>query len=146
MRSVTGLQFALATAIAIGGIWAAKADGEAPTHYKPSEVVANEDTLNGKHVIVEGLLQNKGRNLFIDRRLVLIDASGDSKASLPVKEWLPFEVPPNSSGQDQRPAILSDYLGKKVVLEGTIKDDVLRGFGQVKYLQVESARIVEEQK
>ena len=44
------------------------------------------------------------------------------------------------------PPVLSDYLGRKVILRGTIKDDELRGFGKIKYLDVESASIVDEQR
>jgi hypothetical protein len=148
MRSASvpgfALAFVIVVAIAIGGVWATKGSAQPLPPYTPSAVVADEDRLNGQHVAVEGLLQNKGKNYFTDRRLVITDASGESKASLPVKEWLPIEAPPNPSGQTSSPPLLSDYLGKKVVLQGFLKEDDLRGFGTVKFLEVESARIVGE--
>jgi hypothetical protein len=143
MRSNIALRFALASAVVAGGIWTTAGYGQAT--YTPSAVVDSDGALNGKYVAVVGLLQNRGKNYFTDRRLVVTDTTGSAKASLPVKAWVPAEAPPGPSGLTASPPLLSDYVGKKVILEGTIKENSLRGFGMVKYLDVESARVVDEQ-
>src|SRR5260370_161376 len=111
--------------------------------YTPSAVLANEEKLNGKQVTVEGTLENHGKNYFTDRRLVVTDGTSSGSA-LPVRLALPSNVPPAPPGQQASPATLSQYLGQKVILRGTLREDALRGFGKVKFLDVDSVRAIEK--
>jgi hypothetical protein len=87
-------------------------------------------------VTVAGLLSNAGGNYFTDLRLVLSD--GGSSAA--VRPWLPLEVPPRRPGAGtSRPAVLSDYLGKKVRITGCLRKE---GTGYV--LEVQQADIIAE--
>ena len=109
----------------------------------PSVVLANGEKLTGQKVTVEGTLLNQGTNYFTDRRLVVTDAGGQSRMALPVKAWVASEIPSPPAGQGTSPPVLSQYIGRKVILEGIIKEDNLRGFGKVKYLDVVSGRVVD---
>jgi len=109
----------------------------------PSQVLANPDAYADKRITVEGLLVNEGSNFFTDLRVVLKDASDAQSGAIHVRPWLPLELPPGPPGAAPGRETLAAYLGKRVILQGTYRDDVVRGVGQTKVLVVESARRVE---
>lgn len=90
----------------------------------PSEakVVAQRDS--SKVVSIKGQLQNAGTNYFTDSRLVLKNGSGE----IDVEAWLPMTVedPMDSAGVD-KPKVISDYLGKNVVLTGMVTKQSVKG-------------------
>ncbi|MFN7925399.1 MAG: hypothetical protein U0Q16_35195 [Bryobacteraceae bacterium] len=90
---------------------------------------------------MQGTLVNEGKNYFTDRRVVLQEKSGEK---IHVRPWLPLSVPPMPPGSKEAPrATLSDYLGKRVELEGTIEKGSVRGVGETHMLVVRKARILE---
>ena len=104
------------------------------------EVARAQAGFTGARIEVIGLLANTGANYFTDLRLALDDATGNS---IGVQCWLPLEVPPPriNAGARPRPAVVSDYLGKRVRLRGTWQKNEA-GY----LLQVEEATIIEEGK
>jgi len=108
----------------------------------PSSALSKSDRLKGEQITVKGRLINQGKNFFTDRRLVLTDPANRSDV-LPVKPWVLIETPPLPGPSGSPPQALSDYLGKTVILKGSVREDHLRGFGKVKYLEVQSARLAE---
>jgi hypothetical protein len=86
---------------------------------------------------VTGLLVNKGKNYFTDLRVYLRDGDREIR----VRPWLPFEVPPAPPGREAtRPMVQSDFLGRKVTIEGSLREhkaDIFSGTGY--YLEVRSA-------
>lgn len=70
-----------------------------------------------KSVEITGYLRNAGVNYFTDIRLVLEDGLGNAVS---VRPWLPLEVPPPRPGVEKRPRpkMMSDYLGKKLIIKG----------------------------
>ncbi len=88
-------------------------------------------------VTVSGRLGNAGGNYFTDLRLELADSTG---AAVAVKPWLPLELPPPRPGAPrQRPAVLSDYLGKRVTIRACLRRDT-----EPSYLEVQSIEIITE--
>lgn len=85
---------------------------------------------------VAGTLANLGTNYFTDQRIVLRDADG---RTIPVRPWLPMEMPKGPPGAPKRGEVLSDYLGKSVVLEATLVRGDMPRLGVVDYLKVERA-------
>jgi len=70
-----------------------------------------------KSVEITGYLRNAGVNYFTDIRLVLEDGSGNA---ISVRPWVPLGVPPPRPGVEKRPRpkVMSDYLGKKLLIKG----------------------------
>lgn len=85
---------------------------------------------------LEGKLQNAGTNYFTDRRIVL----KDSKGEIDVQAWLPLTAAEPSSGSD-KPEVLSDYLGKHVVLTGMVSKQPIKGVGVTEVFVVENANV-----
>jgi hypothetical protein len=108
----------------------------------PSELLANEAGLSNKPVTVEGVLSNQGTNYFTDLQVVLKDGRGPGQGVI-VQPWLPIELPPSPAGAKSSRPTLSDYLGKRVVLDGVLTDGFVNGVGTTKVLRVDGVRIVE---
>ena len=102
-------------------------------------VAQNPAAWLGKDAALTGTLENQGVNYFTDMRLVLRDDQGHSIA---VKPWLPVSVPPAPQG-GTRPRTLSQFLGKKVDLQATVRHGELRHAGTTYYLEVKQARTLE---
>ncbi|MDP2806531.1 MAG: hypothetical protein Q8O74_00140 [bacterium] len=87
-----------------------------PLRLKLSQLSANQEKYADKLIEVKGELNNAGVNYFTDLRVTLGDGQGNS---IRVQPWLPISVPPpRPGGPRNRPALLSDYLGKKLRLSG----------------------------
>lgn len=70
-------------------------------------------------VELQGTLHNRGTDYFRDLRPMLLSQEG---AEIAVTPWLPLEVPvPRPGSNPPRPALMSDFLGRDVVLEGTLQ-------------------------
>jgi len=96
----------------------------------------------GKTYRISGSLKNKGRNYFTDLRLVLEDAECNF---VYVRPWLPLEYPPPPPGRpDLKKAGLSFYLEKEVELTATVERGSLKVVGEVTYLSVKSAKILDK--
>jgi hypothetical protein len=90
----------------------------------------------GRTVTVTGRLDNAGSSYFTDLRLVLTDGG----SSVPVRPWLPLEAPPSRpGGGGHRPAVLSDYLGKRLRITGCLRPE-----GPAHLLEVQQADIIME--
>ena len=122
---------------------AQSANSDSSEKFRPSQVATNKGVLTGKEIRVEGVLLNEGTNYFTDRRLTVKDSAAAPEPGLPVKLQLPTEVPPGPSGEQTSPPVLSQYLGKKVVLDGILKEDFIRGFGRTTVLEVQRLRPVD---
>ena len=107
-----------------------------PFKLKLSQLSANQEKYADKLVQVKGELSNSGTNYFTDLKVTLSDGQGNS---IRVQPWLPISVPPpRPGGPRNRPALISDYLGKTLRLLGKwVKQD--EGF----ILQVEKAEPAE---
>ena len=93
--------------------------------------------LQGQNISVIGRLRNAGGNYFTGLRLELADNAG---AAVAVRPWLPLEVPPARPGAaGNRPAVLSDYLGKNVRITGCWGKE-----GSHYELEVQQAEIITE--
>src|SRR5262245_44530243 len=101
------------------------AEAGAEERLTPSQLLANRDAYADKRIAVEGLLVNEGTNFFTDLRLVLKDANGAQSGAIHVRPWLPFELPPGPPGAAAGRETLAAYLGKRVILQGTYRDDVV---------------------
>jgi hypothetical protein len=87
-----------------------------PIKLSLSQLTGNQEKYADKLIAVKGELINSGTNYFTDLNITLGDGKGNS---IRVQPWLPLEVPPaRPGGYKNRPALLSDYLGKKVRLSG----------------------------
>jgi hypothetical protein len=96
----------------------------------PSEVLQNKEKLLNNEV---GVLENAGTNFFTDARLVIRQPG--SNDSLIVKLRVPLETIRPSSGQPTPPTTKSDLLGKKVKLQGILKEEDVRGVGRATVLE-----------
>jgi hypothetical protein len=145
MSFSTGIRIAclLALAVGVSVVRAEEPESKEAQRFVPSEVMAKGDRLAEKRVTVEGVLVNEGTNYFTDRRLVLKDTSDTTDGGLPVKPWVQMEATRGQEGQQMPGPVLSDYLGKKVVLQGVLKEVSLKGLGKTKILEVESAKILD---
>jgi len=96
----------------------------------------------GRRIEVRGVLQNLGTNYFTDLKLVLMNKEGQS---IPVSAWLPLSVPPPRPGSDpkNRPALISDPLGREVKLFG-VWEKQEAGDGGKYFLRVEKHEIIME--
>lgn len=87
-----------------------------PLKIKLSQVSAHQEKYAGKLIEVKGELNNAGTNYFNDLKITLSDGQGNS---IRVQPWLPLSVPPpRPGGPRNRPALMSDFLGKKLRLSG----------------------------
>jgi len=87
-----------------------------PYRLSLSELTRDQGKYGGKLVQVKGVLSNSGINYFTDLKITLNDGQGNS---IRVQPWLPLSVPPpRPGGPRDRPALLSDYLGKTIRLVG----------------------------
>jgi hypothetical protein len=108
----------------------------------PTELLAKQSELTDKPVTVEGTLSNSGSNFFTDLRVILKD-SKDSAEGVLVQPWLPVETPSKPDSTGRSAAVLSDYFGKKVIINGVLTDGVVKKVGATKLLRVDSVRIVD---
>ncbi len=92
-----------------------------------------------KSVRLKGRLENEGKNLFTDVRIVLKDGEGNF---LHVRPWAPISLPPPPGRSGQRPPVISDFLGKEVELEAVVRRGTIRKAGEVYLLEVKSAKVV----
>lgn len=106
----------------------------ASSPFTPSEALTNSKAVSGEEIKVEGTLENAGTNYFTDRRLVLKDLHGSGEIN--VKAWLPISAPSN---QGKRREVISDYLGRPVVLTGMVKTQPVKGVGVTRVLVVKDA-------
>lgn len=91
---------------------------------------------------VRGKLRNKGKNYFTDLQLVLEDEKCNF---IYVRPWIPLEFPPPPPGRSEKKQVaLSQYLGKQVELTTTIEKGRLKIVGEVYFLNVKSAKILNE--
>jgi len=115
-----------------------------PVQATLKELAAQPERYLKATVQVTGILENQGKNFFTDLRLVLKDGEG---RLFPVRPWLPLSLPPRPpapqapSGPARQPAVLSDFLGKRVELTGIVEKGALRHAGEVYYLTVQEARL-----
>ena len=87
-----------------------------PVKLKLSQLSASQDKYADKLILVKGELNNSGTNYFTDLKITLSDGQGNS---IRVQPWLPTSVPPpRPGGPRNRPALISDFLGKKLRLSG----------------------------
>ena len=107
-----------------------------PFKLELSQLSANREKYADKLILVKGELNNSGTNYFTDLKITLSDGQGNS---IRVQPWLPTSVPPpRPGGPKNRPALISDFLGKKLRLLGKwVKQD------EEFVLQVEKAETAE---
>ena len=98
----------------------------------------------GKTYRIIGKLRNKGRNYFTDLRVVLEDEKCES-VYVYVRPWLPLEFPPPPPGHPElkKPG-LSQFLDKQVELTATVERGTLKTVGEVYYLSVKAAKILDK--
>lgn len=113
--------------------------GPDPAGVTVQSVMDHPEAYLDQVVSVRGTLANEGKNYFTDFRLVL---KGEGGRSIPVKPWLPAEVPP-AMKPGPRPATLSQYLDKTVELTATVRHGELSRLGVVYFLEVKSARVLD---
>ncbi len=91
-----------------------------------------------------GKLRNRGRNYFTDLQVVLEDEKCDS-IYVYVRPWLPLEFPPPPPGRPElkKPG-LSQFLDKRVELTATVERGSLKTVGEVYYLSVKAAKILDK--
>ena len=106
-----------------------------------STVASNPERFVGRSLTLRGTLSNNGKNYFTDLIVVLTDDKDESFVY--IQPWLPTSVPPSLPGTAPRDT-LSNYLDKKVELEGTLRFGEVKKVGDAHYLEVTSARILEE--
>lgn len=104
----------------------------------PSEALADSKAENGAVVKVVGTLENAGTNYFTDRRLVLKEVDGEGEIN--VQAWLPMTAQP-STDPGKRREVMSDYLGKKVILTGKVTQQPVKGVGVTEVLVVKAAHV-----
>lgn len=97
-------------------------DKAEPVTAQEAKSAAATAQVDGKLVEIEGKLDNAGTNYFTDRRIILRDETGE----IDVQAWLPLTAAqPHDDGS--RPEVLSDYLGKQVVLIGMVTKQPAKG-------------------
>ncbi len=108
-----------------------------PAAVTAAGLAADPGRYAGREVTVAGTLDNAGTNYFTDLRLELRDGG----SAVAVRPWLPLEVPPPRPGATaRRPAVLSDYLGQRVRISGTVRRE-----GETYQLEVRQAEIITEE-
>lgn len=90
-----------------------------------------------KKISVHGRLLAQGSNYYTDPGFVVEDGRGET---IEVSPWLPLETPPPIPGRKHslrsRPSVMSDMLGRKLLVSGTVRFDRAKGRY---YMEVESA-------
>lgn len=87
-----------------------------PFKLEISQLIAHQEKYADKLIEVKGELNNTGTNYFNDLKVTLSDGLGNS---IRIQPWLPISVPPpRPGGSRNRPALMSDLLGKKLKLSG----------------------------
>jgi hypothetical protein len=99
----------------------------------PTEVLQNKDKLLNNPIVVEGVLENKGTNFFTNSQLVIKQTGADD--FLIVRMRVPLETirPPNDI--QAVPTTKSDVLGKKVKLQGVLREETVKGVGRTLVLE-----------
>jgi hypothetical protein len=137
MRRTGPILAICALAALAAGCCRRQACGSAAPVVALSRLAAKPASFAGRPLTVKGVLNNAGSNYFTDLKLVLSDG-GSAVAVLP---WLPLEVPPRRPGAaGDRPAVLSDYLGKQVKITGSLRKD-----GEAYSIEVQQADIIAEE-
>src|SRR5947209_9148441 len=106
----------------------------------PSELVNRADLLPKEELSIRGVLQNAGSNYFTDRRIVLKDEK-NTDSFVYVQGGPPVELPPGQGNVAAKPRILSDLLGKEVILKGTLDNGIKRGVGPTTVFRVNSIEL-----
>ena len=137
------LKIFVAAAITLAVAVFAVAGGDAPAPgaadaITPSEALADSKVEKGAVVKVEGTLENAGTNYFTDRRLVLKEVDGEGEIN--VQAWLPMTAQP-STDPSKRREVMSDFLGKKVILTGKVTQQPVKGVGVTEVLVVKAAHV-----
>ncbi len=93
----------------------------APVVLTVEQIAKQPKKYSGRTVQTAGILKNAGGNYFTDLRLVLAGYDGGEIA---VAAWAPLEVPPPRPGPNrpQRPRVMSDFLGRRMLLTGRMED------------------------
>ncbi|MCK1744141.1 hypothetical protein IVA80_25720 [Bradyrhizobium sp. 139] len=99
----------------------------------PSQVIQNKDKLLNNNVVVEGVLENEGTNYFTNSRMVIKQPGSDK--SVVVRLRAPLEIQRPLSGQQSTPPTQADYLGKKVKIQGVLREQFVRGLGRAIVLE-----------
>ena len=112
---MTPIKFFLPAALVVAACWWAGPATAQSTADKvtPTELLAKQDQLTNKPVVVQGTLSNSGTNYFTDLRVILKDNT-DAAAGVIVQPWLPIETRQHQTDGSPPTAKLSDFLGKKV--------------------------------
>ena len=141
---MTPIKFFLPAALVVAACWWAGPATAQSTADKvtPTELLAKQDQLTNKPVVVQGTLSNSGTNYFTDLRVILKDNT-DAAAGVIVQPWLPIETRQHQTDGSPPTAKLSDFLGKKVEIHGVLTDSVVKHVGPAKILRVESVRILD---
>ena len=141
---MTRIKFFLPAALVVAACWWAGPATAQSTADKvtPTELLAKQDQLTNKPVVVQGTLSNSGTNYFTDLRVILKDNT-DAAAGVIVQPWLPIETRQHQTDGSPPTAKLSDFLGKKVEIHGVLTDSVVKHVGPAKILRVESVRILD---
>jgi|RhiMethySRZTD1v2_1073278.scaffolds.fasta_scaffold70974_2 hypothetical protein len=141
---MTPIKFFLPAALVVAACWWAGPATAQSTADKvtPTELLAKQDQLTNKPVVVQGTLSNSGTNYFTDLRVILKDNT-DAAAGVIVQPWLPIETRQQQTDGTPPTAKLSDFLGKKVEIHGMLTDSVVKHVGPAKILRVESVRILD---
>lgn len=106
-------------------------------------IVSAPAAFRGERVVVRGRMTSVGTNYFTDLRVVLTEP-GSPEIFIYVRPWLPVELPPSPPGvKTVRPPLLSDYLDRMVELIAVVDHGPLKHAGEVDYLSVESARLLD---
>lgn len=90
------------------------------------KALSSGEVLLGEGVTIEGILKNSGTNFFTDRRLTISDPSNPD-IQIPVFPNLPVSTSLSAGGISAEN--LSDFIGKRVVVEGQWTRDMVKGIG-----------------
>ncbi|WP_439397252.1 hypothetical protein ACRQ5Q_09145 [Bradyrhizobium sp. PMVTL-01] len=85
------------------------------------------------NLVVEGVLENEGTNYFTNSRLVIRQPGSDK--SVVVRLRTPLEIQRLPSEQQSIPPTQADYLGKKVKIQGVLKEQFVKGLGRAVVLE-----------
>lgn len=104
-----------------------------PQVLTPSQVIQDKDKLLNNNLVVEGVLENEGTNYFTNSRLVIKQPGSDKSLVVRLRTPLETQRPPND--QQSAPPTQADYLGKKVKIQGVLKEQFVRGVGRAVVLE-----------
>ncbi len=126
----------VALLMALGAVVCVAQDNSAKVVTTSEAKAVATDGDEGPVITLDGKLQNAGTNYFTDRRIVLRDLKGE----IHVQAWLPLTASEPETGDD-KPEVLSDYLGKQVRLTGMVTKQPIKGVGLTEVLVVEHANV-----